>query len=354
MMLHDLWSAFRSWPAWTQVAAWVLAWPVVAALLITARARVTMGGFTAWTVLVVGSAVWFGALVPDTDDTADTASPPSAAMPSQPDRTSTSPPALSPSSTATADRSASATASDPSASPKPAVPDNLQPGVVERIVDGDTIWIRIDRAVAHETLPANATSKIRLLEVDTPESTRETECGGDEATAFLARKIPVGTRVHLQADTEDTDRYGRFLRYVWLDDGRLLNRVIVRRGYGEAVLYEPNDLHWKRMQAAERRARDRDAGIWGDLCTGDAEPTPPREPEPAPASKPAPAKQDEPQPAQQSNCHPSYDPCVPVTSDVDCAGGSGDGPEYTGRVRVIGPDTYDLDRDGDGVACDSN
>jgi hypothetical protein len=43
---------------------------------------------------------------------------------------------------------------------------------------------------------------------------------------------------------------------------------------------------------------------------------------------------------------------VPYASDVDCAGGSGDGPEYTGTVSVIGPDVYGLDRDGDGIGCD--
>ncbi|MEU2033033.1 hypothetical protein [Nocardia amamiensis] len=52
-------------------------------------------------------------------------------------------------------------------------------------------------------------------------------------------------------------------------------------------------------------------------------------------------------------CHPSYDPCLPMVSDVDCEGGGGDGPVYTGRVRVIGPDEYGLDRDGDGVGCDT-
>ena len=52
------------------------------------------------------------------------------------------------------------------------------------------------------------------------------------------------------------------------------------------------------------------------------------------------------------DCHPSYDPCVPIASDVDCAGGSGNGPAYTGFVRVIGYDEYDLDRDGDGLGCE--
>ena len=56
----------------------------------------------------------------------------------------------------------------------------------------------------------------------------------------------------------------------------------------------------------------------------------------------------------QGNCHPSYTPCVPITSDVDCAGGSGNGPAYTGRVEVHGYDEYDLDRDGDGIGCEDS
>ncbi|WP_164234099.1 G5 domain-containing protein [Microbacterium hydrocarbonoxydans] len=45
--------------------------------------------------------------------------------------------------------------------------------------------------------------------------------------------------------------------------------------------------------------------------------------------------------------------CVPIASDVDCAGGSGNGPAYVqGPVRIVGSDIYDLDRDGDGIACD--
>ncbi|MEK8108021.1 G5 domain-containing protein [Micromonospora sp. M12] len=56
---------------------------------------------------------------------------------------------------------------------------------------------------------------------------------------------------------------------------------------------------------------------------------------------------------QSSKCDPNYTPCVPIASDVDCAGGSGNGPAYVrGPVQVVGSDVYDLDRDGDGTACD--
>jgi hypothetical protein len=57
------------------------------------------------------------------------------------------------------------------------------------------------------------------------------------------------------------------------------------------------------------------------------------------------------QPAQ--SCTPGYSPCIPPAYDVDCAGGSGNGPEYVeGPVYVTGDDPYELDADGDGVACE--
>ncbi|MGW4292634.1 G5 domain-containing protein [Micromonospora chersina] len=57
---------------------------------------------------------------------------------------------------------------------------------------------------------------------------------------------------------------------------------------------------------------------------------------------------------QTRQCDPNYSgACVPIASDVDCAGGSGNGPAYVdGPVYVVGRDIYDLDRDGDGVGCD--
>lgn len=54
-----------------------------------------------------------------------------------------------------------------------------------------------------------------------------------------------------------------------------------------------------------------------------------------------------------SACDPNYSGCVPIASDVDCAGGRGNGPAYVkGPVKVIGKDIYGLDRDGDGIGCE--
>lgn len=70
----------------------------------------------------------------------------------------------------------------------------------------------------------------------------------------------------------------------------------------------------------------------------------------SPPTTPAPPPQTT-QPS--SSCHPSYTPCVPYASDVDCAGGGGDGPVFVrGPIYVIGSDVYRLDGNNDGVACE--
>ena len=65
-------------------------------------------------------------------------------------------------------------------------------------------------------------------------------------------------------------------------------------------------------------------------------------PEPEPKSEP-----------KSSGCDSNYDGCVPIASDVDCEGGSGNGPAYvSGPVQVTGTDKYGLDNDKDGIGCE--
>ena len=87
-----------------------------------------------------------------------------------------------------------------------------------------------------------------------------------------------------------------------------------------------------------------------------AKPTPVPTPEPTPQPTPVPTLPPTAAPTAppQPNCHPSYQgACLdPNASDYDCAGGTGDGPFYTGRVIVVGPDVFGLDRDNDGIGCE--
>jgi endonuclease YncB( thermonuclease family) len=69
--------------------------------------------------------------------------------------------------------------------------------------------------------------------------------------------------------------------------------------------------------------------------------------------RPAPTEPAPPEPSPPQDCQ-GYDPCLPPGPDVDCTGGSGNGPRYVnGPVYVSGDDPYGLDGDGDGVACES-
>lgn len=75
---------------------------------------------------------------------------------------------------------------------------------------------------------------------------------------------------------------------------------------------------------------------------------------PKPTAKPTPKPTTK--PIANTQCDPNYSgACVPSVypADVDCAGGSGNGPYYVkGPVTVTGSDRYQLDRDKDGYACE--
>jgi micrococcal nuclease len=128
-------------------------------------------------------------------------------------------------------------------------------GTVLRVVDGDTLVVRI----------GGRAEKVRLIGVDTPESVdprRPVQYYGREASEFT-RRAAGGKRVTLlrETGTGDRDRYGRLLRYVVLPDGSLLNGEIIRQGYGHAYLRYPF-ARMEEFRALERQARDRHLGLW--------------------------------------------------------------------------------------------
>jgi micrococcal nuclease len=125
---------------------------------------------------------------------------------------------------------------------------------VTKHTDGDTLWL-------------SGIGKVRLIGVDTPEVYGQVECFGHEASAFVERLLPLGSRVSYRLGVDPRDRYGRALAYVYLDDGRLLNMVLVRRGFAQPLTIPPNDELAGRFVGAARDARRRGAGLWApDAC----------------------------------------------------------------------------------------
>lgn len=134
---------------------------------------------------------------------------------------------------------------------------------VVRVVDGDTVHVR---------MPDGTREKVRFIGVDTPESTRETEPYGVEASDHTKRQLD-GRDVWLETDAERRDRYGRLLAYVWLapperrDDAevreRMFNARLLLDGYAQVMTVPPNVRHAEVFLRCQAEARGRGAGLWG-------------------------------------------------------------------------------------------
>jgi len=127
---------------------------------------------------------------------------------------------------------------------------------VTKHTDGDTLWL-------------SGIGKVRLIGMDTPEVYGQVECFGREASAFVERTVPLGTEVRYRLGVEERDRYGRALAYVWLRDGRFLNRLLVARGYATPLTVPPNVEYEDLFVRVARRAREAGRGLWGRPgCSG--------------------------------------------------------------------------------------
>lgn len=128
-------------------------------------------------------------------------------------------------------------------------------GRVVRVVDGDTVHVRIDSDGHKE--------KVRYIGVDTPESVKPgtpVQCFAKAAAAANARLVG-GRRVTLEPDAEPRDRYGRFLAYVRVN-GRMVNEALVRDGYATPLTIPPNVRHAERFRRLAAEARRAGRGLW--------------------------------------------------------------------------------------------
>lgn len=118
--------------------------------------------------------------------------------------------------------------------------------VLEWITDGDTI-------------ECQGLGRVRLIGVDTPEGGQRPF--GDAATAGLSALVPGGANLTLELDSERRDRYDRLLAYVWYE-GRMLNWLLVRQGWGVALEYRHNVRYAPHFRAAEAAAARELRGLW--------------------------------------------------------------------------------------------
>lgn len=142
---------------------------------------------------------------------------------------------------------------------------DFEEATVVRVVDGDTIHVEIN----------GEKKKVRLILVDTPETKhprKPVEFYGKEASAYTTHELD-GKTVYLEKDVSDTDRYGRLLRYVWLDipEGKDLekdlrekcfNAKLLLQGYANLYTFPPDVKYVDYFRFFEKSAREAGLGLW--------------------------------------------------------------------------------------------
>ncbi|HLC63158.1 MAG TPA: thermonuclease family protein [Candidatus Nanoarchaeia archaeon] len=123
---------------------------------------------------------------------------------------------------------------------------NLEgPFLVARIIDGDTLEI-------------NSSYKIRLSGINTPETG---ECYYQEAKQFLS-SLTLNQEIYLERDITNKDVYGRFLRYIYIQDD-LINSILVEEGYAKVYDKYANDTkRYQQLKRIEDPAKTNMLGVW--------------------------------------------------------------------------------------------
>jgi micrococcal nuclease len=147
----------------------------------------------------------------------------------------------------------------------------LTSATVTRVVDGDTLEVRIGETV----------EKVRLIGIDTPESVHpdaEKNVPYGEISSAFTKEALQDKEIRLEFDVEERDRYGRLLAYVYIG-GEMFNKTLIDEGHAMIATYPPNVKYVDLFTEAQTDAREAGKGVWA------AEPEA-SEPEPAPAPIP--------------------------------------------------------------------
>lgn len=152
------------------------------------------------------------------------------------------------------------------------IPKDSQEAEVVSYVDGEKIKAKIE----------GEEREVRMIGIDAPElkgGNDQPECFTKESLANLEKLIPVGSTVYLEKDVGDKDGKGRLWRYIWIEGvttirGNLLNETLVKTGYAIDQDEDKNTKYDKQIAKAEKDAKSKDRGLWGQCGGGHIESTP--------------------------------------------------------------------------------
>lgn len=149
----------------------------------------------------------------------------------------------------------------PLVSPTPIV--NTPKNTVLSASDSSNLAAKVIKVTDGDTITLATGQKVRYIGIDTPETkhpTKGVQCFGKEASD-KNKELVEGKEITLEKDVSETDRYGRLLRYVYID-GVFINDYLVREGYAHASAYPPDVKFAEQFRQAEKEAREHNRGLW--------------------------------------------------------------------------------------------
>ena len=104
------------------------------------------------------------------------------------------------------------------------------PALLVKVVDGDTIDVLLDLGFHFF-----AERRLRLDGVNAPELSGETKKEGLRAKRFVQRKLgPPGVQTLVVTSVQESDKYGRVVARVRLENGSDLSELLLENGMAEA------------------------------------------------------------------------------------------------------------------------
>ena len=119
---------------------------------------------------------------------------------------------------------------------------------------------RVIQVIDVDTITIEGGYRVRYIGIDTPEIYPELEAFGREAWQ-ANRELVEGKVVYLERDVSEVDKYGRLLRYVYVDD-ILVEAELVRQGLAYAKAYPPDTKYQDYLEELEQEARQAGRGMW--------------------------------------------------------------------------------------------
>lgn len=141
-------------------------------------------------------------------------------------------------------------------------PVKLEKVQVSKHVDGDTVYVKFMDGTEE---------KVRFIGVNCPESTKRVDPYGKEASSYTKQNL-MGKTVYIEKDVSENDKYGRLLRYIWLEPpkeiteseirSKMFNALLVLDGYAQVSTYPPDVKYSDYFVMFQREAKDGNKGLW--------------------------------------------------------------------------------------------